>query len=190
TTEDQEGTGRTTNPASTTKPLSALNGQWATGSDVVKKQITPAQILDVASSTAAHGTLDSYTFIVGFPGKSRCGALAVESQGYRAGSEVALLGDVHSFIHADTLELLVAADGPFGFLHTAWKPSHYATGLEAHTATRSWRTFRAGGLVTGVGMHAEDRLVIAGIYTDGDCKPNHREHLVRRLTASYGLAKT
>ncbi|MFE4332933.1 DNA-3-methyladenine glycosylase family protein [Streptomyces sp. NPDC056831] len=90
--------------------------------------------------------------------------------------------------HADTLELPVTGDGPFDFLHTFWKPSHYATGLEAHTATRSWRTFRAGDLVTGVRMHAEEeRLVIAEIYTDGDYKPGHRDHLVRRLTASYGL---
>ncbi|MER7688193.1 hypothetical protein [Streptomyces sp. NPDC097610] len=89
--------------------------------------------------------------------------------------------------HADTLELPVTGDGPFDFLHTLWKPSHYATGLEAHTATRSWRTFRAGDLVTGVRLHCEDRLVIADIYTDGDYKPAHREHLARRLTASYGL---
>lgn len=82
--------------------------------------------------------------------------------------------------HADTLELPVTGDGPFDFLHTLWKPSHYATGLEAHTATRSWRTFRAGDLVTGVRLHAEDQLVIADIYTDGDYKPAHREHLVRR----------
>ncbi|OIJ91705.1 hypothetical protein [Streptomyces colonosanans] len=89
--------------------------------------------------------------------------------------------------HADTLELPVTGGGPFDFLHTVWKPSHYATGLEAHTATRSWRIFRVGDLVTGVRLHAEDRLVIAEVYTDGDYKPSHREHLARRLTASYGL---
>jgi len=89
--------------------------------------------------------------------------------------------------HADTLELPVTGDGPFDFLHTVWKPSHYATGLEAHTATRSWRTFRVGDLVTGVRLHAEDRLVIAEVYTDGDYKPSHRGYLARRLTASYGL---
>ncbi|OEV09321.1 hypothetical protein [Streptomyces nanshensis] len=89
--------------------------------------------------------------------------------------------------HADTLELPVTGDGPFNFLHTAWKPSHYVTGLEAHTASRSWRTFRVDDLVTGVRMHAENRLVIAEVYTDGDYKPEHRDHLARRLTASYGL---
>ncbi|MFF9436520.1 DNA-3-methyladenine glycosylase family protein [Streptomyces sp. NPDC014735] len=89
--------------------------------------------------------------------------------------------------HADTIELPVTGDGPFDFQHTVWKPSHYATGLEAHTASTSWRTFRVGALVTGVRMHAQDRLVIADIYTDGDYKPGHRDQLVRRLTTSYGL---
>ncbi|MFD9602845.1 B12-binding domain-containing radical SAM protein [Streptomyces sp. NPDC057908] len=39
-------------------------------SDVVRKEVTRAQILDVAADIAAHGILGSYTFIVGFPGES------------------------------------------------------------------------------------------------------------------------
>ncbi len=38
--------------------------------DVVKKEVTRAQILDVAREIADHGVLGSYTFIVGFPGES------------------------------------------------------------------------------------------------------------------------
>lgn len=38
--------------------------------DVVKKEVTRAQILDVARDIAEHGVLGSYTFIVGFPGES------------------------------------------------------------------------------------------------------------------------
>lgn len=38
--------------------------------DVVKKDVTRAQILDVTREIAAHGVLGSYTFIVGFPGES------------------------------------------------------------------------------------------------------------------------
>lgn len=38
--------------------------------DVVKKEVTRAQILDVAQQLADHGILGSYTFIVGFPGES------------------------------------------------------------------------------------------------------------------------
>jgi radical SAM superfamily enzyme YgiQ (UPF0313 family) len=38
--------------------------------DVVRKEVTRAQILDVAEDIAANGLLGSYTFIVGFPGES------------------------------------------------------------------------------------------------------------------------
>jgi radical SAM superfamily enzyme YgiQ (UPF0313 family) len=38
--------------------------------EVVCKEVTRAQILDVAGDIAAHGILGSYTFIVGFPGES------------------------------------------------------------------------------------------------------------------------
>lgn len=38
--------------------------------DVVKKEVTTAQILEVAGKIADHGILGSYTFIVGFPGES------------------------------------------------------------------------------------------------------------------------
>ncbi|MFG2986238.1 hypothetical protein ACGFYQ_34140 [Streptomyces sp. NPDC048258] len=91
--------------------------------------------------------------------------------------------------HADTLYLPVTGDGPFDFRHTVWKPSHYATGLEAHTSDCSWRTFRAGDLVAGVRLAYEDRTVIADIYTDGDYKPAHRDQLTRRITDSYGLTE-
>ncbi|WP_030303234.1 hypothetical protein [Streptomyces katrae] len=89
--------------------------------------------------------------------------------------------------HADTLQLPVTGDGPFNILHTLWKPSHYATGLEAHTRESSWRTFRVGDLTAGVRLRYEDRTVIADIHTDGDYKPHHREQLTARLIASYGL---
>jgi anaerobic magnesium-protoporphyrin IX monomethyl ester cyclase len=38
--------------------------------DVVRKEVTRAQILDVAQEIADHGVLGSYTFIVGFPDES------------------------------------------------------------------------------------------------------------------------
>ena len=31
---------------------------------------------------------------------------------------------------------------PFNYLYTFWKPSHFYTGLEEHTKTCTWRTFR------------------------------------------------
>lgn len=38
--------------------------------DVVRKEVTRTQILDVAREIGSHGILGSYTFIVGFPGES------------------------------------------------------------------------------------------------------------------------
>jgi len=38
--------------------------------DIVEKEVTVAQVHDVASEIAAHGIMGSYTFIVGFPGES------------------------------------------------------------------------------------------------------------------------
>ncbi|MFE3329000.1 hypothetical protein [Streptomyces sp. NPDC059176] len=90
--------------------------------------------------------------------------------------------------HADTLHLPVTG-GPFDFRHTVWKPSHYATGLEAHTVNRCWRTFRVGDLVAGVRLTYETRTVVADIFTDGDYKPTHREQLRTRLSTSYGLTE-
>ncbi|MET9956035.1 hypothetical protein ABZ135_31445 [Streptomyces sp. NPDC006339] len=90
--------------------------------------------------------------------------------------------------HADTLPLPVTGSGPFDFRHTFWKPSHYPTALEAHTADRSWRTFRIDDLVLGVAVRQEDdRTLVADVHTDGEYKPEHRDRLRRRLIASYGL---
>jgi len=38
--------------------------------EIVQKEITRAEILDVAKDIANHGILGSYTFIVGFPGET------------------------------------------------------------------------------------------------------------------------
>lgn len=86
----------------------------------------------------------------------------------------------------DTIEL--PHTGPFDFRHTLWKPSHFATGLEAHTATDSWRTFRVDGLVCGIHLRQDDPgVLVAAVHTDGEWKPDHRQALTRRLSAGYGL---
>ncbi|MBL1101922.1 endonuclease III domain-containing protein [Streptomyces coffeae] len=87
---------------------------------------------------------------------------------------------------ADTLRL--STTGPFDFRHTLWKPSHFATALEAHTPNESWRTFRLDELVCGVHLRPDGPSGLAAdIYTDGEWKPHHRQPLTQRLTNSYGL---
>ncbi|GLW74707.1 hypothetical protein Kpho02_70040 [Kitasatospora phosalacinea] len=86
----------------------------------------------------------------------------------------------------DTIELPVT--GPFNRLHTLWKPSHFATGLEAHTTTDSWRTFRVKELLCGVHLRQEaPEVLVAAVHTDGEWKPDHRQALARRLATGYGL---
>ncbi|MGA5266249.1 DNA-3-methyladenine glycosylase family protein [Streptomyces lydicamycinicus] len=91
--------------------------------------------------------------------------------------------------HTDTLQLPITGNGPFNFRHTLWKPSHFGTGLEAHTETRSWRTFRIDSLIIGVALTNghDDRTISVEVFTDGDYAPEHRDRLARRLTTSYGL---
>ncbi|MBF9071863.1 DNA glycosylase family protein [Streptacidiphilus fuscans] len=86
----------------------------------------------------------------------------------------------------DTIELAIA--GPFDFRHTLWKPSHFATALEAHTQAETWRTFRVDTLVCGVHMRqGSPNVLVADVFSDGEWKPEHRHHLTQRLTTSYGL---
>lgn len=88
--------------------------------------------------------------------------------------------------HVDTVRLPVTK--PFNFRYTLWKPSHFATGLEQHNATTSWRTFRVGELLTGVVMAMEDADTLrAQVYADGPWHAADRDRLTAHLTHSYGL---
>lgn len=94
--------------------------------------------------------------------------------------------DPRTMAHVDTLRLAVKQ--PFNFRYTLWKPSHFATGLEQHSADTSWRTFRVGELLTGVVMAMEDAETLrAEVYADGAWQEADRDRLTARLTHSYGL---
>ncbi len=96
------------------------------------------------------------------------------------------MNGVRELSRADTLQLVVSQ--PFSFRYTFWKPSHFATGLEAHTARESWRTFRIDSLTCGVhAQMADDTTIQAGIYGDKEWTPAYRDRLRRRLQWSYGL---
>jgi 3-methyladenine DNA glycosylase/8-oxoguanine DNA glycosylase len=89
-----------------------------------------------------------------------------------------------SWIHGLRLD----AVQPFNFRYTFWKPSHFPTGLEAHSLAESWRTFRVDGLICGVHARlAGDGAVMADVYGDGALPPAQEERLRRRLRWSYGL---
>jgi 3-methyladenine DNA glycosylase/8-oxoguanine DNA glycosylase len=94
--------------------------------------------------------------------------------------------DVRELILVDTLKLAVSQ--PFNFRYTLWKPSRFATGLEAHSLTDSWRTFRLDGLTCGVHARMSGPATLtADVYADAAWQPAHRAALIRRLRWSYGL---
>lgn len=94
--------------------------------------------------------------------------------------------DARALVHVDTL--LLPVKQPFNFRYTLWKPSHFATGLEQHSADTSWRTFRVSELLCGVVMTMDsgDNLR-AEVYSDGSWHESARERLASRLVHSYGL---
>jgi 3-methyladenine DNA glycosylase/8-oxoguanine DNA glycosylase len=86
----------------------------------------------------------------------------------------------------DSLELRPSS--PFDFRHTIWKPSHFHTGLEQHSPTKSWRTFRIGDHLCGVVMTMTPAGTLQlDVYSGSTWMPEHSALLARRVTHSYGL---
>lgn len=77
---------------------------------------------------------------------------------------------------------------PFNFRLTFWKPSHFVTGLESHTATTSWRTFRLqGGVDCGVKAYMDGRTLVCDIWSDRHWNSALRDRLELRLLRAYAL---
>lgn len=86
----------------------------------------------------------------------------------------------------DSLKLFPSS--PFDFRHTLWKPSHFSTGLEQHSPTKSWRTFRIGDQLCGAVMTMTPAGALQlDIHSGPSWKAEHSAQLARRITHSYGL---
>lgn len=93
---------------------------------------------------------------------------------------------VRTLGYAGTLRM--RARSPFDFRRTFWKPSRFVTGLEVHTVTDSWRTFRVGRSSYGVHARGEGPdHVVADVYTDDEWNRAARGAITRRLAHCYGL---
>lgn len=86
----------------------------------------------------------------------------------------------------DTLQ--IEPSRPFDFRLTFWKPSHFHTGLERHSVTRSWRTFRVDGLFAGITAYmTQGGLLQLDIYSSNDWTSRHSDMLRSRVVHAYGL---
>jgi 3-methyladenine DNA glycosylase/8-oxoguanine DNA glycosylase len=90
---------------------------------------------------------------------------------------------------AQSATLRISVKMPFDFRHTFWKPSHFVTGLEVHSPTTSWRTFRIGPRYCGVRCEFVNRQVEVSIYADRSLNPAELEQLRARIAHSYGLVE-
>ena len=86
-------------------------------------------------------------------------------------------------------ELRLPTKLPFDFRLTLWKPSHFPTGLECHTAMTTWRTFRFGAVIVGLRLKMEKSTLVASVFSHGKWTSTLRDRLARRLDVAYGLSE-
>jgi endonuclease III len=77
---------------------------------------------------------------------------------------------------------------PFNFRYSFWKPSHFYTGLEAHSLTHSYRTFRFNTQTyTAIDAYQTDNLLNIDIYANKKLLPIEIDTLYSHIIYSYGL---
>jgi 3-methyladenine DNA glycosylase/8-oxoguanine DNA glycosylase len=76
---------------------------------------------------------------------------------------------------------------PFLFRYTFWKPSHFPTGLETHSETAHWRTFRFEQAICGVRAEMRGKSVIADVFSNSRWNKDVAKRLRFRLNQGYGF---
>lgn len=78
---------------------------------------------------------------------------------------------------------------PFNFRLTTWKPSHFATGLESHSATSTRRSFRLGNAFVAVELSMQTEMLSVSVFAKGRWTDDMRVRLGKRLDRAYGLSE-
>jgi 3-methyladenine DNA glycosylase/8-oxoguanine DNA glycosylase len=85
-------------------------------------------------------------------------------------------------------ELVLTPVQSFNFRYSLWKPSHFYTGLEMHTLTHSYRTFRLDvNTYTVIEAYKNNNKINIKIYANKDLYPNETEEIYKRVAYSYGI---
>ena len=80
---------------------------------------------------------------------------------------------------------------PFNYLFTFWKPSHFYTGLELHSRTCTWRTFRfSKDLLVGAKIIDEINDINIIVYTNIHVNEETQNAVIDRIIYSYGLKES
>lgn len=77
---------------------------------------------------------------------------------------------------------------PFNYLYTLWKPSHFYTGLEVHSGSCSWRTFRLSKeIYTAAKMFVSGNILVAEVFANDELDEERLMQLRGQIIRSYGL---
>ncbi len=97
-----------------------------------------------------------------------------------------LVNSIISLKYIQTLKIKIKR--PFNFLYTFWKPSHFFTGLEVHSGTCSWRTFRLSkNTYTATKMYEDNDFLVVEIFANKELSSDIISHLEEHIVYSYGL---
>jgi 3-methyladenine DNA glycosylase/8-oxoguanine DNA glycosylase len=85
-------------------------------------------------------------------------------------------------------ELIAMITEPFNFRYSLWKPSHFYTGLEAHSLTHSYRTFRlAQDVYTAIESYEQEGIIHIKIYANSFLPEDMIQSLYHQFIYSYGI---
>ncbi len=96
------------------------------------------------------------------------------------------IGSIIQLTYQETY--IISVLEPFCFRYSLWKPSHFYTGLEVHSETESWRSFRLkNDLFVIAKMFMIDNMFYAEIFSNQKMNEADHNKLRKRLIHSYGL---
>jgi 3-methyladenine DNA glycosylase/8-oxoguanine DNA glycosylase len=80
---------------------------------------------------------------------------------------------------------------PYNFRYSLWKPSHFYTGLEAHTVSHSWRTLRySDDIYVAFEAYEENANINLNIYTNKQLFKDDLDYIYNHIVYSYGVFET
>ena len=118
--------------------------------------------------------------------------MTIQGNGYRKVGKNNLNAPHHLVDTAITLQPMQAfsvnVEKPFNCLYTLWKPSHFFTGLEAHSASCSWRTFRvAPETYTAAKIFLQGEALKVDVFANHQLSSEQLSNLQEHIIRSYGL---
>lgn len=121
--------------------------------------------------------------------------MTIQENGYQKVGKNNLSSPQHlidSAIHLKLIQTItIGVSKPFNRLYTLWKPSHFFTGLEAHSAESSWRTFRIDKVTFAAAkMYLMGDSLVVEVFANIGLSDAQLLNLRAHIIHSYGLTES